>query len=410
MAKSSPTGDQKKKLIYKRNSLLALVRKYPGISRREAAEIMRQSTFTLSRMTQELMDAGLILEDEALSSHGGVGRPSRPLRLNPAHASFAGLDIEATALRCVVLDFSGGRLFECCEPFGPEETPAGYAARINAFLKRVAGENAALWKNIAGIGVGAPGICDCENGVIRSYRLLSGFENISALDMVEDLVPRTALIHNLPAVAIRDLWRREHSEKKAVIHVSVRSGIGASMQQEGRLFAGAHGLAGEFGLHSLSSPDDPARRVTFEEIAGLAALRRKLPGLPDAFWNGEPAAVEAAWGAPEVRAVLEPAMRILGHELANLVILCDPHETLVYSSLFREENVLWRVVRAAYGEASVFADIFGHPLVRAGDLGYHIAEGAAFHAMECAYPNLDAGGRVFQRCVIPSRRGAGEEG
>jgi predicted NBD/HSP70 family sugar kinase len=367
--------------------MLALARKYPGISRRTCARMLEVSGFTASRVAEELIGAKMIREGDPAPEGParGRGRPSMPLYLNPDADGFAGIDIEARWWRFVVIDFAGKTCYEATHPFEARRSRDEYVDRLRGLLE---GEIAACgrrWGKVSAVGIGAPGILDRETGLVEEYRPLTRFERIPLLDVCRMVTNKPTFVsHNHVTLAASDLWLRPHSEHESTFHAVVRSGIGGVLTDRGRLFCGSHGTAGELGRLPVDVTKEGNRLL--EDVSGLRALRTRLPKAPTAFWRGDEAAVASVWGKKRARETLTEAMTVLGRALAGAAILLDPDRFVVHSPILREDNALWPVLSEAFN-AGLGPVIGRHLRLRASTLPEEAAAiGAALLAMERKYP------------------------
>ncbi len=383
MAKFESPGDLELKIQHKRNRLLALVRRFPGISRQDCAIQLRISTYSVSHMTRDLLREN-ILREEALDQTGrSVGRPSQPLYLQQDHAYFAGVDLEANAWRLVIIDFAGNDVFCMEQPFGARKNRNAYVRALKNLLARAMGETPVEWKRVTALGIGAPGFIDHARGTVIEYELLDGFADIPLLELYRKAADRpTCLTWNLRNLATYQTWKEPQTTTGVTLHVAVRSGVGAVLSYQGRVMAGGSNRAGELGMFPLLGA--AGRGVCIDRVSGLAALRESLPRAEREFWNGEPDAIAAQWKRKGSRTVLLKAMRVLGRALAGVGALLDPNRIMVYGSLFQHDTILWQALREEFEKSLAMPT--GIPLMRSSAPASALATGAALHAMETQYP------------------------
>ncbi len=382
MAKFVSPGDIEGKLERKRNRFLSLLRKYPGISRQECAKRMRVSTFNITKLTPELIKQGMVLEDApAIVASASRGRPSQPLRLVSDYEYFAGIDIEASQWRFVILDFAGNIVHSRIEPFRGCETRGEYIALLEALFKKAISDCGPMWGKVSALGIGAPGFLNSKNGVVERYEILPEFRDIPLLELCRNISGKDAcIVNNICNLATNDLWKRPDSDKNIVLYVAVRSGISTALNIRGGVYRGSGGKAGEAGLCVF-----PGKGI-LQETAGLSALKKKLPELPEAFWQGDKEVICREFAKDETKQVMCEALELLGAALANIAALLDPDEIVVYSSIFSSENILWKKIRDEFVKTREKQQL---PLTffrRAGNSELNAASGAALYAMEQAYP------------------------
>ncbi|OGV31148.1 MAG: hypothetical protein A2020_06080 [Lentisphaerae bacterium GWF2_45_14] len=382
MRKFISPGDLEGKLIRKKNRLLSIVRKNPGISRQKCAIQMSLSTFNITKLVSELVKSNIILEDESVPNERIKGKPSTPLRLNPEHEYFAGIDFEASAWRFVILDFAGNTVFSVEMDFHACKSREEYIKLLKECLEKAMEQSGKLWEKVSNAGIGAPGYIDYKSGVITNYEVLPDFSMIPLLDIYRELSKKQVYItKNISCLAIYDLWKRPASENLTVMHAAVRSGISISLNANGSIFSGGHNRAGELGF-SFSS--DGNRFL--QDVSGLSALKKKLPELPADFWQGNEDTVFQLLKKKNIREVLDHSMKILAMSLASATALLDPDEIIVYCPLFSEENILWKDLKDEFSESQKTQNIPLIQLIRAENAKFNAAAGAAFMSIETVYP------------------------
>lgn len=384
---SRATGNREQKLLRNRNAILTLVRKYPGLSRQDCARRLELSTFTLSRVVGKLIQDGLLREEDSRpnGTASRTGRPATPLTVNADAAFFAGIDLEASCWRFVVVDFAGTERFRLMKAISKRKTPQRYHGDLQAFFEEARSACGALWESVAGLGIAAPGLLNVEEGVIEVYHPLPGFEKIEILNLYREIFGRpTFLLHNVVSLAACDLWLRPGSEDEVTFHAVVRSGIAGVLTDRRRVFRGSHGLAGELGDWSVDLGSGASGCL--QDIAGLQALRHALADAERDLWAGVPEAVDRALRKPRSERCLKRAMHALGFALAGVAALLDPDRIVVYSPLLSESNALWPLLHEAF--LSRINPAFSGRMVfaRSEQTETAAAVGAALFALNNAYP------------------------
>ncbi|OGV47669.1 MAG: hypothetical protein A2017_21920 [Lentisphaerae bacterium GWF2_44_16] len=382
MRKFVSPGDLEGKLLRKRNKLFSLLRKYPGISRKDCAILMSLSTFNITRLVPTLIESGMVFEDEPPSIDRKQGKPSTPLRLNPEHEYFAGVDFEASTWRFVILDFAGNIVFSIETDFHSCGSREEYIKLLRESLEYAIEKSGKLWEKVSSLGIGAPGCIDHKSGIITNYEVLPHFSMIPMLDIYREISRKQIyMTNNISCLAIYDLWKRPASEDMTVMHVAVRSGISLSLNAKGSIFRGGHNRAGELGI-SFSADNGKF----LQDICGLSALKKKFPDLPDDFWQGKEDAVYRQLKKKYIREALNEAIKILSMSLASTAALFDPDEIIVHSPLFSEDNSLWRNLKDEFLACQKTQSLPNILLIRSEAANFNAASGAAFMSIEKTYP------------------------
>lgn len=386
MAKFISTGDKERKLNEKRNKFLEMVRKYPGISRQSIAESLRISTFNISHLTRDLIEEGLIYEkDDPKSEPQGQGRPSKPLHINGQYDYFAGIDLEASRWRMVIIDFEGKTVFEHSETFHEGHSPQDYIDQLAQNLNNAIEKSGDLWKYVSCLAFGAPGSLDESKGSIQRFEIMPHFENIPVLDLYREISDKDVIISdNISNLAIFDQWTRPEAAQKIVLHFAIRSGIKTVLMKHDELYIGRDNYSGEIGFLPLNihEPNSP----NLHSAISQKSLKQKLTGIDPQFFEGDEKLINEALSKPEYNATLKEFSRILASSFRTLIYLFDPDEIVVHSSLFKSENDLWNQVMNDFKTQTEDRVFSPTPIYPSEEPANSAAIGAAFRAMAHKYP------------------------
>jgi len=386
MAKFISTGDIDRKLTLKRNKFLEMIRKYPGISRQSIAETLRISTFNISHLTRSLIAENIIIENDDLNGEPqGQGRPSKPLVLNGDFDYFAGIDLEATCWRMVILNFEGKVVFEHREEFVERNQREGYIEQLDLYLRTGIKAAGPLWKKVSKLGFGAPGSLNLETGTILRFQVLKNFSNIPIKSLYEKISKKDVVLSdNISNLAVYDQWTRPTSSQKSILHFAIRSGIRTVLVNNDELYLGKNHYSGEIGFFPLdfSNPDG------FDLHSALAqkSLKQKLKFAPSEFWNGNAEAVKEVYAEKESLPTLQLFTTAFSAALKSMVYLYDPDEIMVHSSLFKEPNLLWENLEKEFMHQMRERTFAAPPLIVSTAPANSAAVGAGIRALANHYP------------------------
>jgi predicted NBD/HSP70 family sugar kinase len=137
--------------LYNRRVLLSLVALNPDIS---VAELARQSGLspqTVSSLTDELKQEGLLLEDAP--RRGGRGQPARPLRTAPEGSFAVGVELGLHHAKVVMVNLAGDvtdRYRRDFERSDPQKLPSEIASIVDDFVRRLPVQQRS---RVCGVGV-----------------------------------------------------------------------------------------------------------------------------------------------------------------------------------------------------------------------------------------------------------------
>jgi predicted NBD/HSP70 family sugar kinase len=295
--------------------LLQLVHQRPGISRAEATRAIGVGTGAATELVAALAAGHLITESPAPPS-GGRGRPTTVLGPHPAGPVVIAVSITYRAWRAEAVGIGGAAV---------AATGAGHRGRsaarameqVSASLEEM---RVRLGPRVRGVGVSAPGI-------VRDGRLLDattvGWKNV---DLTALAHPGEAFAagNDATLAAAAESARGNAVGGACALHLRVDAGLGGGVIDNGVVFKGAGGVAGEFGHMPLGDRDIRCPCGAFgcwgNSVDG-SALARLLgaaePADSVAFFE-QVAGRAAAGDGAALAAVSEVAAR-LGRGIAGLV-------------------------------------------------------------------------------------------
>ena len=310
----------------------------------------------------------------------------------PAHRAIltAGVDVGGTKILAVAATEKG-------EIVGKRRqlTPVGPDA-VLAAIGDVVAELLAAEPGIAAVGVGLAGLVDLS-GVVHYAPNLPGFLGVPARDWLAARCPVPVVVDNDANVAaLGEVLHGVGRGHRAVLAVTLGTGVGGGLVINGELYRGGFGLAAEIG-HVTVDPDGPlcacGARGHWEAIAsggGLGwrarqwAARGEAPavlaragGLVEAV-TGHQVGEAAVAGEADGLAILAEHARAVAVGLGGLINILDPEIVVISGGLVDLGDLLLDPVRAAlpdYVEAAPYRTM---PPVLPAALGEHAgAVGAA---------------------------------
>ncbi len=155
-----------------------------------------------------------------------------------------GIDLGGTNIKAGLVDKSGKILFKTSVP---TESEHGYKHVIEQIIKAasiVFEED----NDIAGIGIGAPGIVSAEEGTVKSPPNIPGWKKVNLGKILSDKFGKKVFVENdANAAAIGEYIFGAGKTTKSFIMVTLGTGVGGGIIYDGKLFRGETGGAGEIG-------------------------------------------------------------------------------------------------------------------------------------------------------------------
>lgn len=348
-------------------------------SRADLATATGLTRNTVSRLVQELVDAG-ILDELSPEEDGQRGRPGTPLA--PAARTVAGIGIEANVayLAGRAIDLTGATLGEFrVQGNFTAPPPAEVLGQLGHLATALASSLASAGIPVIAARLALPGLVSHNPARLEVAPNL-GWRDLDPIDLlgadwsamgVPTLAQNDAKLQSIAAARLRP---GRLVEQPSFLYLAGDIGIGGAVVTDGRIDLGWHGWAGEIG-HTCVNPEGPlchcGARGCLETFAGQTAIR-SAAGLP--AQAGIEALIERLEkGEPAARAALLTASRALAVAIANAANLLDVPKVVLGTSLGR--LLPWL-------EPTLSREL-GSRLLLANNRSLEVAAGTQFEAPAC---------------------------
>jgi len=313
------------------SAVLQAVLDHGPVARSTIARLAALSPAAVSRLSGELIAAGLLREAPEAGAPKGVGRPHVPVEIDTSRRVACGLHIAARYSTLALVDLHGRvvareRLDHV--PAGPEHALQRIARRLPGFVGEHAGGRTPL-----GLGVASGGWVDRGHGVIMENVPL-GWRDVPAGDL---MAAATGLpVHvdgHSRALARAEQMFGDARARTSVVHLFVGNAVDAAFATGGAVHHGprsAAGLVAHLPLPDRTDPCPCGRRgclqaAVSDRALGLRAARHGI--VPGPAY----AALLALARAGDRRAVrlFRERARLIGAAAALLLDLLNPELLVV---------------------------------------------------------------------------------
>ncbi len=224
----------------------------------------------------------------------------------------------------------------------PQRGAKGVIERIAHCVEDAVDECDLTFKQVRGVGIGAPGAVDSDSGkVIFAPNL--GWEDVDLKKDLEDKIGLPVFVENDCNICTLGIYETELETKpRQMVGIFLGTGIGGGLILDGKLYCGFNRTAGEVG-HMVIEVGGPkcscGNRGCFEAVASRGAIFRKIqndvkagqktvltemlgPGLDDMRSGDLRKAIRQ--GDKYVEKVIEDAAEYTGIAVANLINIINP--------------------------------------------------------------------------------------
>jgi len=312
-----------------RSTILALIGRRGPISRVEISRQLSLSGGTVTALTRELVDDGLISELDKEPSNGG--RPAIRLALVGGAAHAIGVKIAPDHITAVKVNLDGEPTEVAQQSY--DASAADAIDRLGDLLEALTGSWAEGSARLLGVGMGVPGIADERAGTVESP--LVGWHGLPLAADLEKRLGLPILIDNdVNTLAVAE---RLYGRGRSVDHfvtVTMGRGVGLGIVANGELYRGKGGGAGEFG-HIRVADDGPVchcgrtgclEAFVADDALVASALAAGVLGPGEGIAHLR---IQADGGNDGARLIYAQAGGILGRAVAGLVNVLSPQLVLI---------------------------------------------------------------------------------
>ncbi|MFE1313765.1 ROK family protein [Streptomyces sp. NPDC058755] len=356
--------------------LLDRLRHVGAASRAQLARETGLSKPTVSSALASLEAAGLVHE---VGTHAPErGRVAVLYAPDPAAGYALGVDIGRSWLRVALADLDG-TVVARSDVRNPARGADALADLVVGTARQVVANSGVDPAEVVHGVVGTPGVYDEKQRRVRYAMHLPGWGRAGLLDRLRGELGIPLEVHNdANLAALGEYTYGVGAGSRLFAYILIGTGLGMGVVSEGRLFTGAHGLAGEIGFLPWPGRQKPERLedavsgVAVVEAARHFGMRGQLTAKAvfDAARQGNTAAVQAvelegeriAHTVAAAAAVLDPDLVVLGGGVGHSVDLLlrpvrehlrtlTPLRPKLAPSRLGEDAVLLGAVATALGTA-----------------------------------------------------------
>ena len=283
-----------------------------------------------------------------------------------------GIDLGGTKIEGIALG-DRGAVLERLRVGSPRSYPEALeaVAMLVARLERAAGQRGT-------VGVGIPGTISPATGLVKNANSTWLIGHPLDRDLATHLGRPVRVANDANCFALSEAFDGAAAGACSVFGVILGTGVGGGIVLEGRVWAGASGIAGEWGHEPLPWPEDDERPgprcycgrfgclETFCSGPGIELDHRRATGearstpeIADLAARGDPGALATldrhagrlARGLATVINLLDPEVVVLGGGVSNLPGLAHVVEAELPRWVFTD-RVTTRIVRNQHGDSS----------------------------------------------------------
>ena len=247
-----------------------------------------------------------------------------------------GVDLGGTNLRIAAVDSNGKVLDKITTSTQVARGRDQVIDEMCVAIQEVVGKQRSAGE-LAGIGIGVPGIIEMQTGMLRESPNLPGWHNYPVRDEIQDRLKTTVVLENdANAAAMGEKWLGAAAGVDDMCMFTLGTGVGGGLVLQGQIWHGMTGMAGELGHINVEPEGYPCKcgsRGCLEQYASATAIKRmaqeaiaggNAPHMAralkeDVEFNSKMIFDLAMQGDAQARAIFERVGKALGTVIADMV-------------------------------------------------------------------------------------------
>lgn len=189
-----------------------------------------------------------------------------------------GIDLGGTFIKGGIVDEEGKIITIDKTPTEVEKGNFGVCENISNLINALIEKSGVDRSQIIGVGMGAPGMIDTIDGILKCSENL-GFENYPIAKTLEKLTGfKVTVANDANAATLGEVKFGAAKNKKNVVMLTLGTGVGGGMVCNGELVEGNEGAGAELGHTVIAMGGEPCncgRRGCAEAYASATALIRE---------------------------------------------------------------------------------------------------------------------------------------
>ena len=274
-----------------------------------------------------------------------------------------GIDIGGTTVKCGLFTVKGELLEKWEIPTRTENNGAAILPDVaDTVLKKIQ-EKGLAKEEIAGIGIGVPGPVNEQGEVPGAVNLHWGYVNLAG-DMEKMTGLRVKAGNDANVAALGEMWKGGGAGCQSIVMVTLGTGVGGGIINNGKIVTGAHGAGGEIGhIHVTDDVEcncNCGNHGCLEQVTSatgityLANRRLKKDDRPSMLRGGEVNAktvFDAVKAGDELaKEVAEEFGKYLGTALASVAGVVDPEVFVIGGGVSKAGQIILDYIKKYYAQ------------------------------------------------------------
>ncbi|KWX69666.1 ROK family protein [Paenibacillus jilunlii] len=280
-----------------------------------------------------------------------------------------GVDLGGTNIKAALFDPGFTAIGELSVPTEAARGPAHVLSRIRLSVQLLTEDKGITLRSIACMGLGIPGLLDPEEGMSLFSPNFPGWEHIHIVNEMKPYYDFPVFIDNDVRVNLYGEWQHGAARGyKNVVLLTLGTGLGSGIVNDGRVVYGTTFSAGEIGHMNMFRQGRPCRCGSSGCLGRYVSAVGMVNTFTEKLAEGRPSIIQTWTGGDKERITalmiseaydLEDALAIevmhetgvlLGFGLANVINLLNPEAVIIGGGMSAAGERLLRSVRETVAE------------------------------------------------------------
>ena len=253
--------------IHNRALVLKIIQQHNNISRKDIADLTGLTQATITKITRDLLEQGLIIEQQyEAPDSGAYGRRPIGLAINKERYHILAVHVGRYVLKSAVFDLAGNLLHkqECRKSVIDQDTDV-IMQEIIGCLKDITHIHQIDLQQVLGIGISAPGPINAQEGILLGLDEIGGEEthphqaapfdwrDVPLKKAIQREFGVDAFADNDANVsALAESWFGNGIGVSNFVLYSIGAGVGAGVVIDGMLYRGEDDVVAEIGHTTIN--------------------------------------------------------------------------------------------------------------------------------------------------------------
>lgn len=313
--------------------VLKTIEEHAPISRADIGKLIGLTPPTVSAIVKNLIERNIVQEIGKGDSSGG----KKPilLQLNSETAFMIAIDLGGeNGIRAALIDLAYNIIREKCSPkiesFNSQKLKKVLTTLLTEFITELVEEGIPKEK-ILRICIGVPGIIDFKEMKVTVAPFLNWEISLQDLNLNELGIP-VIFENDVNLMALGENIKGIAQEFDNFVFVGERTGIGAGIVINGKLYQGANNAAGEVGYLFIDpryAPENPRDYGCLEKLASYEVITKKAREKMGKDIRITEIFKMASQGNAIAKEIVQEALRYLAYGIANISSVLNPELVII---------------------------------------------------------------------------------